>query len=189
MKKMIMILLALATVGCVVSFGGTKGPESHMAVVKAGEVFKVIYESPVSTQVKVTISDADGNEVFAEKVASDEGFIRPYNFSLLPKGEYKISVTDKDAVYSENINTRGKEWIANVARLRDREAKYMVSIPYQGPGEVAIEVYDQHQQLVYTEKQVMQGDFARIYNLKNLEEGATVQVVNQSSGDVRLSNR
>jgi hypothetical protein len=185
MKKMIMILLALVTVSCVVSFGGTKGPESRMAVVKTGEVIKLIYESSVSSQVKVTISDADGHEVFAEKVESAEGFIRPYNFSLLPKGDYKISLTDRNGEYSENICTRDKEWIANVAKLGGREEKYIVSIPYQGPGEVAIQVYDQHEQLVYSETMAMQGDFAKIYNLKNLDEGATVHVVNQSSGEVR----
>jgi hypothetical protein len=187
MKKMIMILLALVTWGCVVSFGGTKGPESHMAVVKTGEIIKVIYESPVSSQVKVTISDADGNEVFAEKVESAEGFIRPYNFSLLPKGDYTISLADKNGEYSENICTRDKEWVANVIKLGAREEKYMVSIPYQGPGEVAIQVYDQHEQLVYSETVVMQTDFAKIYNLKNLDEGATVHVVNQSSGEMRNS--
>jgi len=186
MKKTIMILLALVTVGCVVSFGGANGPESHMAVVKTGEIVKVIYESSVSMQVKVTISDADGNEVFAEKVASDEGFIRPYNFSLLPKGNYKISLADKDGEHSENISTRDKEWVANVVKLSTPEDKYMVSIPYQGPGEVVIQVYDQREQLVYSETQVLESGFAKIYNLKNLE-GATVQVVNQSSGEVRNS--
>ncbi len=188
MKKMIMILLALVTVGCVVSFGGTKGPESHMAVVKTGEIIKVIYESSVSSLVKVTISDQDGNEVFAEKVASNEGFIRPYNLSLLPKGDYKISLTDKDGEYSEKVTTREKEWIANVAKLKGPEEKYLVAVPYQGPGEVAVLVYDQNEQLVYSETQAMQGDFAKIYNLKNLDRG-TVQVVNQSSGEVRHSLR
>jgi|SRR6266850_462785 len=187
MKKMISILLALVTVGCVVSFGGTKGPESRMAVVKTGEIIKVIYESSDASQVKVTISDADGNEVFAERVESNAGFIRPYNFSLLPKGDYKISVTDKAGEFSEKISTRDKEWIANVARLNTADEKYIVAVPYQGPGEVDIRVYDQNEQLVYSERQVMQGDFAKIYNLKNLDKGASVRVINSTSGEERSS--
>src|SRR5258706_12394090 len=114
MKKMISILLALVTVGCVVSYGGTKGPESRMAVVKTGDIIKVIYDGPSSSTVKVTIQDADGNEVFTERVPSDEGFIRPYNFSQLPKADYKISVTDNAGELSETVSTRDKEWIANV---------------------------------------------------------------------------
>ena len=187
MKKMISILLALVTVGCVVSFGGTKGPESRMAVIKTGEIIKVIYEGPSSSAVKVTIQDADGNEVFTERVASDEGFIRPYNFSLLPKADYTISVTDKAGEYSETVSTRDKEWIANVAKLNTTEQKYLVAIPYQGGGEVAIQVYDENEQLVYSETQEMQSDFAKIYNLKNLDSHATVHVINQSSGEVRSS--
>ena len=187
MKKMISILLALVTVGCVVSYGWTKGPESRMAVVKTGEIIKVIYDGPSSAMVQVTILDSDGNEVFTEKVASEGGFIRPYNFSLLPKADYKISVTDKAGEYSETVSTRDKEWIANVAKLNAEEEKYLVAIPYQGDGEVAIRVYDENDQVVYSETQVMQGDFAKIYNLKNLDRGATVRVLNESSGEERSS--
>jgi len=187
MKKMISILLALVTVGCVVSFGGTKGPESRLAVIKTGEIIKVIYDGPSSSMVKVTILDADGNEVFAEKVPSDEGFIRPYNFSQMPKADYTICVTDKAGELSETVSTRDKEWVANVAKLKGPEEKYLVAIPYQGGGEVDIRVYDGNDQLVYSETQAMQSDFAKIYNLKNLDGHASVQVVNQSSGEARSS--
>ena len=182
MKKTISILLALVTVGCGVSFGGTRDPESQMAVVKNGEIIRVIYKTTSSSQVKVTISDADGNEVFAEKVNSYEGFIRPYNFSQLPKGDYKISLTDQTGEHTKKVSTADKEWVARVVKLKSRDDKYLVSVPYQGMGEFAVQIFDRNDQLVFVEKPNPQEDFAMVFNLKELE-GATFRLVNQSGDE------
>src|SRR5215467_12788974 len=96
MKKMKVIFLCLAMVGCVAVFGKPDFSESKVAVVKNGSVFKVIYQGSVETMVKVTILNSDNLPIFSEKIISRGSFLRPYNFSHLPKGDYKICVDDQN---------------------------------------------------------------------------------------------
>ncbi|SRR5258706_10115152 len=193
MRKMNVILFALAAMGCVVVFGGPNyGSESKVAVLKNGDVFKVIYQGPAESIVKVTIFDADEQVIFTEKIISDK-FMRPYNFSQLPKGEYKICIDDPSGKHVENLSYTdtekaeeqvadldNKEWNAHITKLKGAENKYMVVIPHDADDEVAINIYDQNQQLVFSEQQKIEKDFAKVYVLKDLE-GGSIRVINQTS--------
>jgi hypothetical protein len=186
MKKMIVLTLTLVALSYAVLFGGKVVPESRLAVVKFGDVFKVIYVHPGPSQVKVTISDADGNEVYSEKLTSETGFIRPYNFSSLPKGDYKICVSDQAGEYTEKVSFRdkeGKEWKAHVVKLKTGRQRYIVTIPYQGNGEAAIQIYDEDGRLIFTDQAKLEKDFGRIYTLTNLQGKVSFRLVNESTGD------
>lgn len=190
MKKMIALIMALVTVGCAESFGRTEGPANHLAVVKYGDIVKVIYDGHNVSPVKVTISDADGHEVYSEKLESHAGFIRPYNFSLLPRGDYQVCVTDKATAYTEKICLRDKVWQAHVSKLAGCTDKYLVTVPRQGNGMVDIAIYDELNQMVYNEKSSADVDFVKIYDLKNLEGGAVFHLVNKSTGEeIYFDNR
>lgn len=183
MKKMSVILFILVTLGYGVVLGG---PERRLAVFKKGDLFKVIYNGQSECTVRLSIVDAAGQEVFSEKVVSHGGFLRPYNFSQLPKGNYTLQVTDPSGVYQEKLSWEDSKWLAHVAKVRGSERKYMVVIPQQiNQPDVAIHVYDQNQELVFTDHSNQQDGFAKIYHLKNLE-GATIRLVNQSSGEEKV---
>jgi len=196
MKKMSVIFFALAAVGCAVALGSPKFSESKVAILKNGEVFKVIYEGPRETLVKVTILNPDDQVIFSEKIISHGNFLRPYNFSKLPKGDYKICVDDQNGKHVEKLcSTEAKEvdsnfevndfeLLAHVAKLQNADNKYLVCIPQQRETEVEIHIYDQDQQLVYSEKKV-EGNFAKVYVLKNLA-GASIGIAKRSSGEEKL---
>src|ERR1041385_7272191 len=97
MKKMILIMSILTLMGYSASSA------ERMAVVRNGEIFKVIYSGEDVANVNVTIRDSDGNKVFSEDIISVHGFIRPYNFSQLSKGDYLICVTDKLGRNTEKV--------------------------------------------------------------------------------------
>jgi hypothetical protein len=182
MKKMIVIIFILVTVSCAVTQASPIGPDQRIKVRKSGDVFKVTYQSPADGKVKVTILDEEGQVVFTEKINSQGGFKRPYNFSQLPKGDYTIQIEDVLGACSEKLSYQDIKWITRVAKLKGAKDKYMVTIPDQGKQRASVFVYNQFQELVFTDYINQEGDFVRIYHLKNLE-GATIQVVNQSSGE------
>src|SRR5258708_7988949 len=103
MKKMSVVLVALGTIGCAVELGSPKSSEGGVAIIKNGAVVKVIYQGPSESVVKVTILDGDDQKVFEEKIYSNGKFIRPYNLSQLPQGDYKICVDDKNGKHMEKI--------------------------------------------------------------------------------------
>jgi hypothetical protein len=157
--------------------------KSQFAVVKNGDIFNLIYEGPRKMTVSVEITDEAGNKIFSEKIIANEGFIRPYNLSQLPKGAYALSVRDETAEHTEVLDHRDKKWIVHVARLQTSEPKVMVAVPNQGLSELVIEFYDTYQNLVYSESENVNEGFARVYHLVDLD-GVTIYVRNKTTGEV-----
>jgi hypothetical protein len=187
MKKISVIFFVLAIMDCVVMFGGPVLPLSNVAVVKIGETFKVIYKGHSQGPVKLSILDSDGELVFQEKILCERGFIRPYNFARLPKGNYQIRITDPSGEHLEEIyyedewknkTPQTKSWVARISKLKCDGNKYMLIIPGQSQKEFVINIYDQNEQLVFSEEQKIENDFAKVYNLKNLN-GATIRLLSQ----------
>lgn len=94
MKRVIMIIL-LTYVSSVTHAVLSASPLviSETRVIQTGEVVKVIHVSEKPCNVLISIQDEYGKEVFSEWIRSKEGFIRPYNLSLLDEGVYQIQVS------------------------------------------------------------------------------------------------
>ncbi len=184
MKKMIVIFVLLAAVCGQMSSSWAQSQASKVAVVKRGDIVRVIYAGNNPSTVVVSIFDADGNKVFAESLKGRR-FLRPYNFSELPKGDYVLTVADESKEHAKKISHRNKTWVARIAKVRGADKKYVIAIPRQPNNNVMIHIYDQQDRLVLSESGKYDEDFARIYNLKDLE-GATIQLVNQYSGEERF---
>ena len=188
MKKMMSVIMVLAIV-CGVSSSALS--ESRVAVIRNGEIFKVIYKSNDLADVKVTISNALGEKVFSEELISVHGFIRPYNFAELPKGDYMICVTDVDGKKTEKIcfdeqgAVGGKKWAGHIGRVEGDHRKVMVAVPKQKTNDFSVHVYDKDDQLVYTEDQKLDNEYARVFNLKELEPGATVHLIDHATGEIK----
>ena len=179
---MMSVLVMLAAVGCGVSSARS---ENRVAIIRSGEVFKVIYKNEEPSSVKVAISDEDGTQVFSEELISTHGFIRPYNFSQLPKGDYTISVTDNSGRKSERVSLNNKPWGAHISSLQPDHKRIMVAVQdkQQPNSNFSIEILDQNNELVYSENQKAETEFAKVFNLKMLEKGATVNLINHVTGE------
>jgi hypothetical protein len=184
MKKMNVIIFVIAALGCFVASGRPVLSLNNVAVLKSGEVIKVIYQGNLPVPVNLIILDADGVEIFQEKIISTNGFIRPYNFSKLPKGNYQLRVVDPNGEYLEDVyfqgewktkHTHDKPFIGHITKLTGDENKYLVVVPGQFAKGFSVQVFDQNEELVFSEKQETGQDFARVYNLKNLN-GATIKL-------------
>jgi hypothetical protein len=192
MKKMMSVLVVLAIV-CGVSSSALS--ESRVAVVRNGETFKVIYKNSETANVKVTISDAEGVKVFSEELVSIKGFIRPYNFAEMPKGDYTICVTDLDGKKTEKVCfeeerfTKEREakhtWLAHISKLPNQNKKVMVAIPQQKENNFSIQIFDKDDQLIYTEDQKLETAYAKVFNFKGLDESATIHLVNHVTGETK----
>ncbi|HCW08775.1 MAG TPA: hypothetical protein DGG95_15570 [Cytophagales bacterium] len=187
MKKLIVFCLLISAV----SVGYAK---SNMAVLRSGDVFKVIYKGESPSRVHVLISNETGEEVFREDLTSNAGFIRPYNFSGLPNGNYSISVKDSDGEkietvgYNEEKKVRSiddNEWIAYIAQLSASENKFLVAVPKQGESNFSIQIFDPADQLVYSDEQKTNTHFGKIFKLKNCESGTTIRVTNHKTGETK----
>lgn len=147
--------------------------ESKVAVLRNGEIVRVIYKNTEPTGVQVTISDATGAKVFSEDLVSVNGFIRPYNFSEMPKGDYTICVTDVDGKKTEKVCFSDLEsakpasrWTGHISKLSDGDKKVLVAIPENAAHDFSVQVYDSNDQLLYAEDQKLDHDYCSHIQLK-----------------------
>jgi hypothetical protein len=174
MKKI--LALSLSVLLCTVVFAGGTGEEnasvaSGVAVVRKGaNTFKIFYKTAKAGNVKVAILDSKNRIVFQEHIKTADGFVRPYNFTNLEEGEYTVEITDSFGKKVEKIHNYADkvEKLFNVVKLHD-EDKFMLTVSGKGSETINVKIYDGSDALVYDEVKMISGDFAKLYNLKNIK--------------------
>jgi hypothetical protein len=74
-----------------------------MSVLKYKNIVKVFYRGEQTGKVKVNIYNEQGKLVFNEILRNTENFMRPYNFSFLPAGEYTIELSDTQGTHAQKV--------------------------------------------------------------------------------------
>ena len=180
MKKTLSVLVVLMVISSV-AFArrlDNPGTSSSAAVVKIGSTFKLYYKGAEQADVKVSIRDRGNHVVFSETLKNVDGFVRPYNFSKLPEGEYTIQVSDKFGNQIEKITYKQErdEALAHLLKVAGSEAKYLLTVSNRGESGVTIKIYDGANNVIYNETEITSSDFAKIYNLEKIGGEFTFEV-------------
>ena len=189
MKKILAVVFALIAIGHADAKGTEPRSPVGMSVVKNGSVIRVFYQGEQTGKVKVLIYNEKGQRVFSEVMKNTENFMRPYNFSSLPDGEYTIEISDEKGKHFKRIAyfREPEERIAYLARLKKGEAKYMLAVLNDGREALTIRIYDERHHLLYKETQVPEGNFAKVYNLNQVAGQHIFEVADQTGNITRLS--
>lgn len=188
MKKNFLILAAavLVTFGAVAK--SIPAAEAGVAVVNNGTTLKLYYKAESEADVKVSIINDDGMIVFSEVLRDVDGFVRPYNLSNIPSGEYTIQVTDQTSTHKEKITigSTPKSALANLYRVNGEEGKYLLTIPSKEAKNISVRIFADDK-VVYDEVEAISSDFARIYNLKKVKGDVTFEIKDQK-GNLTVVN-
>jgi hypothetical protein len=154
------------------------GASSSATVVKIGSTFKLYYKGAEQADVKISILNGRNNVVFSETLKKVEGFVRPYNFSKLPEGEYTIQISDKFGRQIEKITYKQEkpEALAHLLKVAGSEAKYLLTVSSRGESDVTVRIYDNTNSVIYNKTEIVSSDFARIYNLEGIGGEFTFEV-------------
>jgi len=138
--------------------------------VAGSTLYKLYYKSEKRERVKVSIIDEKGHTLFDETMNNVDGFLRPYNFEGLPQGHYTVKVEDGNGKSVEKVNYKlGRvEKLIRVQKLQG-ENRYLLSVASSKPEDVFIYIFDDQNNLIYNEIQSIKGEFAQIYNLKDMK--------------------
>ena len=180
MKKTLSVLVVLMIVSSVVFARRLDNPgtSSGAAVVKIGTTFKVYYKGSQQADVKVSIRDAGDNILFSETIKKSDGFVRPYNFSSLPEGDYTIQIADKFGRQIEKISYKREksETLAHLLKVSGSSAKYLLTVSNRADGDVTVRIYDEANNVIYDKKEQVTKDFAKVYNLEGIPGEFTFEV-------------
>ena len=191
MKKVLSLVVVVALVAAGTAHAGNPVPESPVgiSVLKSGDVVKLFYRGEQTGKVKVTIYNEKGEKVFIETLRQREHFMRPYNFSSLPEGEYTISLEDEQGTRTGNVTHRlsSAAKFAHLMRMRGPGSKYMLAVPGTESSSVTVKIYDQSDRLLYSKTEIVDGSFARLYNLSKVKGNHTFEVIDDNGRVNRLS--
>ncbi len=169
MKKNISLLFVLTVISSAVFAYPVNDPNTTtgVAVVKEGAIVKLYYQPVEQMDVKISIHDATDQIVFSEIVKKADGFVRPYNFSKLPEGDYTIEIVDKNGKQIESV-THGEskaEKLAHLTKIPGSE-KYVLSVSNKDSGIMTVRIFDSSNNVIYDHQELAAGDFAKVYNLE-----------------------
>jgi hypothetical protein len=188
MKKTLSLFFVLMIFSSVVFAGvidDPSAPATGLGVIRHGKMVKVFYRSLSPGKVKVTILDADGREVFSENFRKTDGFMRPYNFSDLQEGDYTIELEDGNGKETQKVSYREGKILkhVNVVKISNEDSKYLLTVANKSDETLQIRIYNGANDLVYSGTEELTGNFAKLYNVKNIFGQPTFEVVDRK-GDV-----
>jgi hypothetical protein len=188
MKKLPFVFSLLMLISGVV-FAGIENPApvSGIAILKSGDIVKVLYKGQKPSKVSVVILDEKNHVVFSESVNKRADFVRPYNLSNLPEGDYKIVVEDENGKREDNIR-HGKEnskVLSSIIHAREKQ-KCAVTLFSKVEAQVKITITDSQKNLLASDSFSVNGQSSRLFNLENVKGPLFVEVTDEN-GTVRSS--
>jgi hypothetical protein len=189
--KNISLILAGVLVCTLAAAKGIEKPvasSSYVVVTNptGSSLFKLHYQSGKTQNVRVTLVDNRGNEIFQETIKKTDRFVRPYNFKDLEQGEYAIHVEDENGKMVEKVSFNNsvkiEKWV-KITKMTDAENKFSLIVSSAKKDMVTISVFDNDSNLVHSETQMVSNGFAKVYNIKGLD-AFTIEVAD-SNGVVK----
>lgn len=189
MKKVLSFFVLLISVSSISFATKADTPSASMIVVRNGSTFKLLYKGVAKTNVKVLILNDKDQLIFVDKINNVDGFVRPYNFSELPEGNYSIELTDNNGRQVERVSYRieNENKLAHLMNVPGSANKFILSIPNKGNDIITVTIYNDENTVLYSEKEKITGDFARVYNLKESRGKITFEVTDSRGNTKSLS--
>lgn len=183
-----MMLVLVANLAIAVPTVDPEAP-ANMAVVGIASGFKLYYKGDAPGDVTITIYNNDHEVVFTETIRDMDSFIRPYNLTLLGKGEYVVELDGGNGRQTRKVSfgSETAELLAKVAPVTGSSGKYVLYVPGNGSDELHVEIYGEANELLYSETNAVSDDFARVYDVTSFR-GVVAFRVSDSHGHVRVLN-
>lgn len=191
MKKILMMVMVIMIASGAAVARRLNAPEisADATIIKSGSTFKLSYTRSELSSVKISIYNDKHDLVFTETIHKISSFMRPYNFSDLPEGEYSIEINDGTSKVVEKVTYKKEttEKYFKWAPVTGETNKFVLSIANRGTEVVTINIYDSKGNLQYTKHEKLNGNFARIYSLKKISGKVLVEVVDAKGNIKALS--
>jgi len=180
-------MLALVLTVQTVMANGTESEEDATANAKvvalSNGVYKLYYVDQIPQgKVVVTILDQAGELVQKDVIRNESAFVRPYNFSKQPAGNYTMVVDNGQKSFSTTLTfgvvNAAQDLKVAVEEAGDNRFKLVVKEANMTP--VSVSLTNVEGEVIFTELISRQANFSKVYNLNRILKGqqVTLKVTN-----------
>ena len=188
MKKVFSVLMIVLIAGSAV-FAKEK-PEANATVTRNGSKYNVFYKRNEQADVKITIYDSSGKLIFQERLNKVNGFLRPYDFSNLAEGCYAIEINDGSSVVRKSVTYQHETHplLSKLAPVAGTKNKYLLTVSNKEKQTLTVRIYDDQNDLQYSEETEVDGDFGKVYTLNRFNGNVWFEVVD-SKGNMSVLHK
>ncbi len=173
MKKISVIMMSVLLCTQVFANGTDEPTGSSVAVTNSfgSSIYKLYYKADKSDDVMVSILDASGKIIISDKIKGTDGFVRPYNFSTRPEGEYTIEIKNSKGKHVEKVKHQaGKiEKAVHVLKLAGN-GKYLLTVASKSADKINVNIYNGSNELIHTQERLVSNEFAEVINMKSISD-------------------
>jgi hypothetical protein len=172
MKTLSSIIIILCTVAFT-SFGATK-----LTVKEASKanVFNIAYQSTEKGRVEVSILNHKNEIIHSEIISNLSSFVRPYNFSSLPEGEYTIAINDENGTHTQKVNHTFDKVVnyTHIAAVPNQQNKYWLNIYNNGLETVNVRISGDDGVELFEQSVVVEGNYTVVYDLSKVKKNSVI---------------
>jgi hypothetical protein len=180
MKAKLILVMAISLMGSVAFAQESANPKFIVVSQGISGLYKVVYDNPGASKVKMNIYRSNGERVFSEAL-SVEGFVRTVNFNGMYSDNYTIEVADNGGKHVQTV-AYGPVSKTNihVARLDKESSRYLLSVANDSSAEINVRILDGENNVVHTQSLAVNGSVGLVYDLTRVQGAPTFEVADNS---------
>ena len=180
MKTKVVIAALILMIGVGQAKASENGPSLTITHKDGSSIFLVNYRGSQKGNVQVSVKDNLGRVLITESVKGVKAFSLPVNLEAVDNGVYKLEIDNgKDKqVQTLDYSYESPATYTKVTPLGDK--RYLLSVAHTGIEKISIRILDDTGSLVFEQAQLIDGSFARVYNLKNSVGSPSFEVSDDS---------
>lgn len=148
--------------------------------------YKLVYPVHTAGTVYIRIYDQEGQQVFSDRIKNKNGFMRPYDFSKLPDGNYKFMIQSNGGkIITEIIHKLHRNDLNISVGDAGEKGAYQLVVRGVKKDPVYVSIYDKKDELVYEDVVKVGKNFSRIYSFPDKAEDLTFVVTQNNTSIAR----
>ena len=180
MKTRVVIAALILMIGVVQVNANVNGPSLTISHQDGSGVFLVKYHGSQTGDIKMTIKDNLGRVLITKSIRGVSAFSLPVDLKNVDAGVYVIEVDNgKDKqIQTLDYSDQSSATLSHVTSLGDK--RYLLSITHAGSENIYIRILNDAGNPDFEEVQSINGDFAKVYDLKSVVGNPTFEISDPS---------
>ena len=180
MKTSVVIAALILMIGVGQVKAGDHSPSVTISHRDGSSIFLVNYQGSQKGNVKVSVKDNLGRVLITESIKGVKAFSLPVNLEEVDNGVYNLEIDNgKDKqIQTLDYSYEVPATYTKVTPLGDK--RYLLSVAHTGTEKISVRILDDAGDLVFEQAQLINGSFARVYNLKNSVGDPSFEVTDES---------